>query len=378
MDGREGARLVHEIYEAAQAPGGWAETLGAMGRTFGLDGWNLLRCRPGDVQVVAAGGERVSAQAPARYMDYYAAIDPRAIKLLQGEPLQMMLTQREFSAGFVANSEFYQDFLLPEGLLYSLGLNAHRAADHQYLVGLHRGPERGAFDDASEALMKRLAPHLQRAFRLMDEIELQRERAAQAFSATDASPMAVLVLDWAARVRDCNRHAEALLRSGQVIRLREGVLRCTSNQAQGLWSRAIDQCAQGPGPVSLLLRGDGEEAVRYSVTLMRSLGHSAGAWPGVRMASAGSLLCLVTPLGRRRLASAAQLIDTFGFTPAEARLARALAAGQSVEGYSQQHALKISTVRTHLRALLAKTGAVKQAGLLQLLATLPVVRGAPS
>jgi len=78
------------------------------------------------------------------------------------------------------------------------------------------------------------------------------------------------------------------------------------------------------------------------------------------------------------LASAAQLIETFGFTPAEARLARALAAGQSVEGYSQQHALKISTVRTHLRALLAKTGAVKQAGLLQLLATLPVVRGAPS
>lgn len=376
MNGDVAERLVHEIYEAIHTPGGWSSLLGAIGSSCGLDGWNLLKCRVDGVQVLAAGGERVSAQAPARYAEHYASIDPRVDRLLHSPPLRLMLTQREFDTRFVANSEFFQDFLLPEGLLYSLGLNAHHEPTaHHYIVGLHRGPERGPFDAASEGLMNQLAVHFQRALRLMDEIDVQRERAQQAISATDVSHMAVFMLDRAANVRDCNRYAEALLRSGRVIRLRDGVLYCTSHRAQSQWATAIDRCAKERAPVSLLLSESEEGATaRYSLTLLRSPGFSSDAFPGVSIDAANHFLCLITPLGRRRVASAAQLISTFGLTPAEARLARALVMGQTPDSYAQAQSLKISTVRTHLRALLTKTGAAKLSGLLQSLATLPAVR----
>ena len=63
----------------------------------------------------------------------------------------------------------------------------------------------------------------------------------------------------------------------------------------------------------------------------------------------------------------------FSLTPAESRLARALALGASSEHYAQEHNLSINTVRTQIRALLAKTGEDSLQGLLRLLSVLPAI-----
>jgi DNA-binding CsgD family transcriptional regulator len=62
----------------------------------------------------------------------------------------------------------------------------------------------------------------------------------------------------------------------------------------------------------------------------------------------------------------------FDITTAETNLASALMAGKSVEEYGAQQGLSPNTVRTQIKALLAKTGTNRQAELVALLARIPV------
>lgn len=64
----------------------------------------------------------------------------------------------------------------------------------------------------------------------------------------------------------------------------------------------------------------------------------------------------------------------YGLTPAEARLAGALAQGATVEEYGAMHRLTANTVRTHLKRALSKTGTHRQSQLVRLVANLPGAR----
>ncbi|MBL8490067.1 MAG: hypothetical protein JNM82_04740, partial [Rhodocyclaceae bacterium] len=76
--------------------------------------------------------------------------------------------------------------------------------------------------------------------------------------------------------------------------------------------------------------------------------------------------------------AAAFMRAAFGATPAEARLAEALAAGETAEDFAGAAKLSMNTVRTQIRALLTKAGLNRQADLLRLLARLPRFRGVRS
>lgn len=61
------------------------------------------------------------------------------------------------------------------------------------------------------------------------------------------------------------------------------------------------------------------------------------------------------------------LTNIFGLTPAEARLALALMDGLSLQTYSDQTGVRITTVRWHLRNALAKTGCSNQRDFVRLI-----------
>ena len=67
-------------------------------------------------------------------------------------------------------------------------------------------------------------------------------------------------------------------------------------------------------------------------------------------------------------------MDFFGLSGAEARLARAICHGDSVEEYARDQGLRLPTVRTQLSSIFNKTGTLRQAALVRLIAGIPVVR----
>jgi DNA-binding CsgD family transcriptional regulator len=63
-----------------------------------------------------------------------------------------------------------------------------------------------------------------------------------------------------------------------------------------------------------------------------------------------------------------ELVQTlFDLTPAEARVARSLASGKTVEAIATEGGVSLTTVRTHVRGVLAKTGCERQAEVVALL-----------
>ena len=66
----------------------------------------------------------------------------------------------------------------------------------------------------------------------------------------------------------------------------------------------------------------------------------------------------------------------FDLTPSEARVARGLATGETLEEIAESGGVAISTVRSQLRQVLQKTGCTRQAEVVSLLANVTLDRGA--
>ncbi|TAK77795.1 MAG: hypothetical protein EPO12_14045 [Aquabacterium sp.] len=358
--------LVGRIYEAALAPASWGDVLRELQDSIGLDYWNLLCVQDGSPpQVLGYGGDRTSPRALQRYESHYGAIDPRLEKSRGLSVGQVLLCQQHFDERYVSRSEFYQDFLLPEGLRYLAGGLACAGDGRNYVLGLLRGADRGPFSGEDERLIQALMPHLERSLRVMDRLQQESARAGAADLLLESTHLAVIAIDRQGRLRHCNRRGESLLREAAVLCLRRGVLACADDAQQASLAAAIQSCAANGEPVTLPLRGP-QGRPHGSLTLLRQAAQGGGPAQG--------LLCLVSALGRRRIASVRQLMDLFQLTPAEARLARAIADGEELEHYAQAADLKLSTVRTQLRAAFAKTGTRRQSELVHLIGGIPPTR----
>lgn len=218
--------------------------------------------------------------------------------------------------------------------------------------------------------LARLLPHVNRAFRLMERGQGNAQAEEIASAALNATPLAAMVLDRCCCVLHCNRRGEKLLNAGNVLRLRENKLMCADGHPAMSLVAAVDTTAKTGRNVNLLVRHVGNTNERYSVTLT-SLTQRGIL---VKVNEPGNILCLVAPLDRRRIATARQLIQLFGLSSAEARLARALALGESLEDYARANGLQLPTIKTQLRAIFAKTGTDRQAMLIRVLLGIPAVR----
>jgi DNA-binding CsgD family transcriptional regulator len=76
--------------------------------------------------------------------------------------------------------------------------------------------------------------------------------------------------------------------------------------------------------------------------------------------------------------SESDLVEFFGLSPAESRLAVALLAGKKLREIALDWGVQITTLRTQLSSILQKTGVTRQVDLIRLLSNVPVIpTGAP-
>lgn len=199
---------------------------------------------------------------------------------------------------------------------------------------------------------------------------LRSELQKQGQDRHNASNVAAMVLDPDGRIIDHNHLGSALLQAGDVLTAKGEELVCVDPTTQRKLVDAMRDTLQSGRSSNLLLVGRREEDRRFCLTLCRvrpnGLAHPRSGPP--------RLLCLVSPLDRRRIATVRQLMDLFGLSASEARLARAVASGDTVGEYCRNQGLRTPTVRTQLRAVFSKTGVERQVGLVRMIMGIPAVR----
>jgi DNA-binding CsgD family transcriptional regulator len=106
----------------------------------------------------------------------------------------------------------------------------------------------------------------------------------------------------------------------------------------------------------------------FLATLQRMAYRVAG---GGRSRTFAPRMVLVLKHPGQGVASPAQLMEAFGMTAAEARLASAIGQGLSLEQYGVEHDVRPGTLRTQLSSVFLKTGVGRQADLVALVHAIP-------
>jgi DNA-binding CsgD family transcriptional regulator len=185
-------------------------------------------------------------------------------------------------------------------------------------------------------------------------------------AALNNQDLAVLIVDRDGEMRFANTSAEAILRRGDGLTMVRGRLTATSAEMalSGLLAGAVERHHGGAMAVS---RPFGHQPYHVLVAPLAPQSALVGAWQRP--------LVLISDPERRTPLSADLLAQLFRFTAAESRLAMALLAGAEPAEYATANGVSLATVRTQLRALLAKTGTRRQAELVRLLGGVPGLGG---
>src|SRR5260370_22521928 len=127
-------------------------------------------------------------------------------------------------------SEFYNDWLRPQGVYDAIGGVIERSSGSLTVVTVLRAERAGLVTEAEKQNFARLMPHVRRAIdihRRLYGLQLQRDGALQAL---DGLQIGIVLTDRAGRPMFANRVAEEILSRGDGLALVRGQLRATRPQ----------------------------------------------------------------------------------------------------------------------------------------------------
>ena len=387
------ADVIGGIYEAALEPARWPEALGRMAAHAEAESAAAIVV---DLSAAAVGFMAVAGADPRALDDYaahYARLDPWSA-FLGGRPAgRAIVSQTVMDDAAFERTEFYSDFLRRYGLFHAMGGFVVRSGSLAFLAGVLRARDRGGFQPTQLARLKALFPHLGRAARIHRQLAQAGGIAAGLTTALDRVPLAAVLSDRTGRVVWMNQLAEALVRRGEGLRVRQGRLEAAvANGTTAELRRLIAAAAiiglhtprrRLPGVGASAADGNGDDGaidvnnaggvlllprpwpLKPLTVMVTPMSEPAQPLDIALDLPRPEALLLVSDPERAVQLPTDRLTHAFGLTAAEAKLAAALATGSSLTAYAETAQITIGTARWYLKQALAKTGAHRQSELVR-------------
>lgn len=299
------------------------------------------------------------------YETYYASVNPWIAPLARIPQGVAIASHRVMTQQVLTKTEFYSDYLRPRDIGYAIGGMAMKNEAMISVLSIYRPDRAGGFSDRELTVSQSLLPHLRRALQIRDRLANSSIQQSAALDALERIATATLIVSRDGRILYANSQAQSLLRDGDAIRAVGGRLATIDRGTADRLTRAIggvvDTAAERGG-----FSGGGfaiPREDRLPLTLLVAPFRPARNGFG---ASAPAAILFIRDPEQPTLPSLT-LQGIFGFTPAEAAVASALADGKSVEDIAALHGVSLNTVRTHLKTIFAKTGTNRQAQLVALM-----------
>jgi DNA-binding CsgD family transcriptional regulator len=237
-------------------------------------------------------------------------------------------------------------------------------------LALERPCTAEAFTEADRQRLNVVLPHLQRAVQLRRRLGHLEAQAQVGFAALDALPLGVIVAAPDGAIVFANTAAEGLACRDEGLRL--------GGRLSGLGAMRPLEAQTLRGLVYAVTHGDAGGMLRITRCTLPPLAVLVAPLPArLRPATAVApslALVLITDPAEGPVLDAQALQQLFALTAAEAGVALALAAGGSAEDIAAERGVSLPTVRTQIRQILEKTGALHLRDLVRHLAGLPAER----
>lgn len=355
--------LIDAIYECPFAPELWPGVLDALARITDARGGYLFTAKEDVQKWTASDSMRGSME---RLIGGQWLQRGHRLARMTGARHAGFLTEHDvYTEAELAADPFYRDFLWPAGFGWAAGTVIPLPTGETLIFGMERMRDRGPVEAAIVRQLDALRPHLARSALLSARLQLERARAAAETLALIGLP--ALVLDSSGKVLAANPLVEAL--TEYVTWRAFGHVALNDPAANALFQQAIRTLDLNAAPVrSFALRGKVPTAAMAAhVVPIR------GTAREIFVCCVGFLV--LTPVTLPHAPPVELIQSLFDLSPAEARVARHLAAGSTVGDIATADGVSSNTVRTQVRGVLEKTGCRRQAEVVALLGGVTLARG---
>ncbi len=366
-------RLIERIYDAALAPDRWTQFLEDLANVIDGHCANIAFNNPTFTDPNLSVAVRFDPEALRKYRQHYSLLDPWAIAAVRRGLLRTGVVgfgRTLIDRQDLERTEFFNDF--GRGFDISGGISAIIRADQAVITSLSLSERKGGsrFGRAEVQLLRRLMPHLQRAFQVHERLGAVAQDRAAAEGVIDKMPFGVILLDATARTVMINRAGHEILDRRDGLMLRGTLLTAATVQQNAELRRAIDQTLS-------ICRGEVPELLGGALALRRPslkrplqvfvtpIGSTAD---GQTLSIAGPVAAVFVSDPESDATIPTTMLRTFyGLTPAETRLVSELLNHRSLKECAEILGISLNTARTQLKKLLEKTNTRRQSELLRLL-----------
>ncbi|HEY3439470.1 MAG TPA: hypothetical protein VGK29_01905 [Paludibaculum sp.] len=364
-----GDELIQLAYEALERPSAWQDLLdgivAATGRTQGL----LSIVYPDQIEYSFQVSSGVPPEALREYAERWNGKDIWATRV---DPFKipvgkLLLSQDICPDEILEASDYYREFLARYRWHYGGGVRLSGRA-HQMAVLTVNGPkESGPLQSHHIDLLNRVLPHLCRAVCVHEAMADLRQQSSAAIQSASRPDDGVALTTAEGHLLYSNATASRILAEADGLRYRGAALSACHPGDQHDLQNALREATKArrgpsPAPIRLTIR---RQSGSLPYFVMVQAGAPTDSSP-MSLALPTALVTLIDPARDSAAVDTVMLRQAYQLSAAEARLAAQLVAGLTPKGAALASGVAISTTRTQLRSLFAKTGCSRQSEVVKL------------
>jgi DNA-binding CsgD family transcriptional regulator/PAS domain-containing protein len=359
--------VIDEFYQAALEPGYWPTALRQLGQAVGRSG------------VIVLSAYEPELGAPQLYhsfgydLGYWQRVQEehstpqtnRYIRLISGaRPGQVLQPRTVMTLTEWLDDPIYRKFLKPDGLGDGLAAPLYHGRGGFAALATFRGIH---YEREHLRILASNLPHIRHALRVQQRLTKQANHTQQIRSALDRLRHGVILCDRRGHVLHANASAAQLLDEPAGLTIgRGGFLIASNPNDTGRLRHLIMSTEIGRQSYST-----GTQQAGGAMSISRDM--SAGPLsvvvapiPAGTRPSRATVMIIVSEQEAGPQISGSSLAQLYGLTPAEARLAIQLLAGQDLPAASEALKITQNTAKTLLRRIFERTGTNRQSDLIKL------------
>ena len=367
------SEVIGQLYEAASNSASWPAFLRQSSAYFGAFGAHLIhldKINPELSTSYVVGFEHHSLETQRAAMRKQMELekdDPRFLYARDFPNKPFRCTDVMPIETFRA-TRIYRELLQPNGIEYSLMVHYSDTSEDFTGLGFFRGAEAGPYDGQHCHDLGELIPHLRRTLNIQRRLFELDHRLDASYQILENLPSGLAIVDELGRTEFLNAAARRIIADKDGLDVRRGELH-VHPQYQAAFIETIRQTiARGHHGAIALPRPSGKAALQCVVTRL-AMGRSEV--PDNLIARPRAAVYLVDP--NQPLETPEQLLQRiFGLTHAEARVLERLVYGRTPEQTADDNGVELTTVRSQLKSIFAKTNTTRQPELVQRVLTSPI------
>jgi DNA-binding CsgD family transcriptional regulator len=356
----ENDQLIDQVYEAAVLPQLWPDLLGKISSIPQAVGGILFATDLRTTKWTASSD--IAPMFDMFVRGGWMERNPRPRRLAALNHAGFVHELDVFTMEELDQDPVYANFYRKHGFGWAAGTMFPMPTGDLLVFSFERRYELGPVERRAIEQLDLLRPHLARAGLLAWRLGL--ERASAMTQAMERIGLPAAVLRGSGKMSAANESFAKLI--PDVVADKTDRMRFANPNADAIFSDALAGLgASGSRRIygkSFPLAADAQRPamVFHLLPLCRSAND---------LFSHASALLIVTPVDRAQVPTADLLQGLFDLTPAEAKVARSIAEGQTIQAIAETFELSRETIRTQLKAVLQKTGVRRQADLVAMLAS---------